>query len=195
MIYQGQEQHLDGPGTPKNREALWLSNYDTKAELYQLIGKLNAIRKHAYNLGSDYLDAQTVPLYRGGSELAFHKGVEGRHVVMVLSTQGAQGHPYPLYLKVSYNPGVTVTEVLNCVEYTVDNAGQLIVPMEQGEPRVFFPTQLMDGSGLCGYSSGNVTVSELKTGHDSTRTSLGSRLTGSAALVVMLSLGASLVLW
>ncbi|EAU35425.1 hypothetical protein ATEG_03623 [Aspergillus terreus NIH2624] len=193
MIYQGQEQHLDGSGTPKNREALWLSKYDTQAELYQLLAKLNAIRKHATSLGSDYLYAQTRPIYRGGSELAFYKGIEGRQVIMVLSSQGAQGNPYDLYLPVSYNPGTAVMEVLNCVNSTVGDDGQLKVPMEKGEPRVFFPTELMGGSGLCGYSKDNVTVSQLKTGHDST--SRGSKMTGSAALAMILSLGASLVLW
>nr|UBX54574.1 glycoside hydrolase [Aspergillus sp.] len=193
MIYQGQEQHLNGAGTPHNREALWLSKYDTQAELYQLISKLNAIRKHAYQLGSDYLDTQTAPLYRGGSELVFRKGVDGRHVVMVLSTQGAQGHPYPLKLWVSYNPGTAVMDVLNCVNYTVDGYGELIVPMDKGEPRVLFPTELMGGSGLCGYPLDNVTFAELKTGQDSSvQTSLGAKMTGNVALLAMLSLGASL---
>lgn len=53
MIYQGQEQHLDGAGSPENREALWLSGYDTSAPLYKLITKLNKIRKHAYNLDNN----------------------------------------------------------------------------------------------------------------------------------------------
>lgn len=56
MIYQGQEQHLDGAGEPHNREAIWLTKYDTSAPLYKLISKLNAIRKHAYNLYNDYVN-------------------------------------------------------------------------------------------------------------------------------------------
>ncbi|KAL4862852.1 hypothetical protein BDV12DRAFT_206909 [Aspergillus spectabilis] len=193
MIYQGQEQHLDGPGTPKNREAIWLSKYKTDAALYTLLTKLNAIRKHAYKLGTDYLDARTVPVFRGNGELAFRKGVEGRQVIMVLSTQGStQAKSYPITIPVAYNAGIKVTEVLHCVNYTVANNGELIVPMEKGEPRVFFPTDLMEGSGLCGYSSKNITLTELKTGQapTETSTSLGSRtlMVGDAALVVLLSI-------
>ncbi|KAL3472474.1 glycoside hydrolase superfamily [Aspergillus californicus] len=185
MIYQGQEHHLDGPGTPKNREALWLSKYDTTAELYILIQKLNKIRKHAYNLGSDYVDEQTRPVYRGGSELAFSKGVEGRQIVMLLSTQGTQASDYNLLLPVTYNAGTEITEVLGCTNYTVDNLGQLVVPMVKGEPRVFYPTQLMDGSGLCGYSGEKITLAELKTGEYATQGSFGSRLTATGSLSVV----------
>ncbi|KAL2820140.1 glycoside hydrolase superfamily [Aspergillus cavernicola] len=192
MIYQGQEHHLDGSGTPKNREALWLSKYNTDAELYQLITKLNAIRTHAYNLGSDYVDQQTRPIFRGGSELAFSKGVEGRQVIMVLSTQGGtQAEPYTIRMPVSYNAGTMATDVLHCVNYTIDAGGHLVMPMVAGEPRVLFPTTLMGGSGLCGHSSDSVTLAELKTGETSSSASLASKRTGLTALFVMLSWTAS----
>ncbi|KAL4788595.1 glycoside hydrolase superfamily [Aspergillus varians] len=193
MIYQGQEHHFHGGATPSNREALWQSKYDTNSEFYKLIGQLNAIRKHAFRLGSDYVDDQTQPIFRGGSELGFAKGVEGRQVVMLLSTQGTQGKPYEVTLPVSYNAGTNVTDVLHCVEYAVQGDGQLIVPMEKGEPRVFFPTALMGGSGLCEYVSDNITLAELKTGTVKSEaavssTSGGERIVGNAALVVFLSL-------
>lgn len=193
MIYQGQEHHLDGPGTPKNREALWLSKYDTSAELYILIQKLNKIRKHAYNLGSDYVDEQTRPVFRGGSELAFSKGVEGRQIVMLLSTQGTQASAYDLQLPVTYNAGTTITEVLNCKNYTIDSWGQLVVPMVKGEPRVFYPTQLMEGSGLCGYSGQRVTLAELKTGEVVTQGSSGSSLARTRSMPVVVAVILSLV--
>ncbi|KAH0140840.1 alpha-amylase, partial [Aureobasidium melanogenum] len=47
IVYQGQEQHFDGGSTPQQREQLWKSGYDTSAELYKYITKLNAIRKLA----------------------------------------------------------------------------------------------------------------------------------------------------
>ncbi|KAL5341191.1 glycoside hydrolase superfamily [Aspergillus crustosus] len=165
MIYQGQEQHLSGPHTPNNREAIWLSKYNTGAPLYNLLRSLNAIRKHAYTLGRDYLDARTIPVFRGAGELAFRKGVEGRHVIMVLSTQGStQPSAYEVTIPVAYNAGTAVLEVLGCEEYTAAGNGELIVSMERGEPRVFFPVELMQGSGLCGFASGNVTLEELRTG-------------------------------
>ena len=50
IVYQGQEQHYNAEGgssTPYNREAIWLSGYNTDAELYQLVTSLNAIRHNA----------------------------------------------------------------------------------------------------------------------------------------------------
>ena len=189
MIYQGQEQHLDGPGTPDNREAIWLTKYNTDAELYKLIAKLNAIRKHAYKLDPNYVSLQTYPVFRGGSELGFRKGVEGRQVVMLLSTQGSNSSAYNLTMPVSYNGGVEVVDVLNCVNYTVNAQSELTVPMDKGEPRVFFPTSLMPGSGLCGYTSANVSFVELKTKSAAAAAamSLGAKTTSSAAQGVLLS--------
>ncbi|PTU20730.1 hypothetical protein P175DRAFT_0437991 [Aspergillus ochraceoroseus IBT 24754] len=164
MIYQGQEQHLNGDGVPKNREALWLTEYDTKSELYPFIATLNAIRKQAYKMGNDYVDLPTQVVYRGGSELAFMKGFEGRQVLMLLSTQGLNSKPYTFSLPVSYNGDTELVEILNCQNYTVDPEGVFEIPMSKGEPRVFFPAELMDGSGLCGYSSANVSYAALRTG-------------------------------
>lgn len=198
MIYQGQEQHLSGDGTPKNRQAVWLSAYNTDSELYKLIATLNKIRKHVISLGSDYLDEQTVPLYRGGSELAFSKGVEGRQIIMLLSGQGSKGDPYTLTLPVSYNAGTTVTDVLHCVNYTSvgsgERAGELDVPMSKGEPRVFFPADLMEGSGLCGHAGGNVSLAKLETGKD--RVVSGGRIVGeaNATLVMIMSVLAGVLL-
>lgn len=55
IIYEGQEQHysaVGGSGAPYNREAMWLSNYDTEATLYRFIKTLNAIRTYATSVAS-----------------------------------------------------------------------------------------------------------------------------------------------
>lgn len=180
MIYQGQEQHLNGVYNPWNREAIWLTGYKNDTVLYKLIAKLNGIRKHAYTLDPDYVDVQTHSIFTGDSELAFSKGVEGRQVIMLLSNHGTQGKPYTLTLPVSYNAGTAVTDVLNCKAYSVNEIGELTVDMDQGEPRVFFPTKLMNGSGLCGYSSKNISYADLMTGRGSGSSSLGAKNKGSA---------------
>lgn len=170
MIYQGQEQHLKGSGTPKNREALWLTGYNTDAPLYKLAAKLNAIKKHAQRLDGNYIHVESRAVFRGGSELALTKGIEGLQILLLLSNQGKAGKPYELSLPYSFNAGTEVTEVLNCKEYTVDNQGELKLGMDAGEPRVFYPTKYMEGSGLCGYStSPNITLAELKTGYSSAK--------------------------
>ena len=184
MIYQGQEQHLKGDGVPHNREAIWLSKYDTEAELYKLIAKLNRIRNHAGYLGSDYFEDATHPIYQGSSELAFTKGVQGRQVVMVLSNQPSTSGRYALDLAVSYNAGTELMDVLNCNNYTVDNQGVLRVDMDKGEPRVFFPRKYMEGSGLCGYSNSNMTLEMLKT--KGTSMSAGAQFTSGAGVPTIL---------
>lgn len=55
IIYAGQEQHYDGGADPANREAVWLSGYDTSVALYKLIAKGNAIRSHAISKNSGYI--------------------------------------------------------------------------------------------------------------------------------------------
>lgn len=171
MIYEGQEQHLDGSGSPLNRQAIWLSEYNTDAVLYQLIKKLNTIRKHAIKIDSQYVTTESRSVYVGSSEIAFIKGTEGLQVLTLLNNQGSQGGAYQLTLLASYNAGTVVTEILTCKNYTLDNNGEFVVDMDNGEPRVFYPTEYMDGSGLCGWSTANVTLEALKTG--TTSTSLG----------------------
>lgn len=185
MIYQGQEQHFDGPSTPQNREALWTSGYNTNAELYKLISKLNRIRKHAIRLDPGYVNAQSHSVYQGSSDIAFTKGVEGRQLIMLLSSQGSKGKPYTVTLPVGYNAGTEVTETLNCKKYTVNNYGELVVEMQAGEPRIFFPTQLMNGSNLCGYPLRNFTFSELRITSTSRGSSLGMKMTGAGPFAII----------
>ncbi|RAK99978.1 alpha-amylase [Aspergillus ibericus CBS 121593] len=158
LVYQGLEQFI----AYSNRAALWLTDYDTNTTLYKHIASLNAIRKQAIKLDSSYINSQTYPIYQGGSELAFWKGNVGRQVIMLLSTQGTNGSAYNLTLPKTYGAGIVVTEVLNCVNYTTNTYSELIVPMDKGEPRVFFPASMLPGSGLCGYDVSNVTYSELR---------------------------------
>lgn len=187
MIYQGQEQHLSGSDTPENREAIWLTKYDTDAVLYKLTAKLNAIRRHAYILSRDYLDLPTHTVYQDSSVLAFTKGIEGRQVVMVLSTQPSTSKYYTIRLFYTYNAGVQLVDVLSCKNYTVDNQGLLVVGMDKGEPLVFFPSEYMEGSGLCGYSASNASLASIKTGKDITSYSAGAKTLGSTGLVCLLA--------
>lgn len=55
IIYAGQEQHYNGGSDPYNREAVWLSKYDTDSPLYKLIAKGNAIRSRAIYQDDGYL--------------------------------------------------------------------------------------------------------------------------------------------
>ncbi|RHZ66738.1 alpha-amylase [Aspergillus thermomutatus] len=200
IVYQGQEQHFHGNynNNNSNREAVWLSGYNTDAELYKLAGKLNRIRKHAYNLDNGYVDIQSYPIYQSDRELAFRKGVEGRQTIMLLTAQGSNSNFFNMTMPVSYNPGVVAMDVLNCVNYTVDGAGQLTVSMDKGEPRVFFPANLMAGSGLCGYAESNISYVQLKTGKPAASVSSGSAgvlsmVTAGTPLTILFSVFVSIV--
>jgi alpha-amylase len=72
--------------------------------------------------------------------------------------------------------------MLNCQNYTVNNQGQLQIDMDKGEPRVFFPKEYMEGSGLCGYAASNASLASIKTGKNITSyasdaTTVGARTT------------------
>ncbi|KAL4935157.1 hypothetical protein BDV06DRAFT_229085 [Aspergillus oleicola] len=153
IIYQGQEQHFSGDRDPYNREALWPSSYNTSSPLYKTISTLNAIRKHAIRLDPTYYpNYNTWPIYRGWSEMAFRKGNEGRQIIMVLSTQGSSGGAYSIRMENAFQASITVRDVLSCRTWTVNDAGELWLDMDKGEPRVLFPEDNMGGSGLCGFA-------------------------------------------
>lgn len=61
IIYAGQEQHYAGTGDPYNREATWLSGYDTSSELYQLLAKTNQIRNYAIYNDGEFLGYKVPP--------------------------------------------------------------------------------------------------------------------------------------
>ena len=61
IVYAGQEQQYSGAKDPENREALWLSGYNTKSELYTLISKANGIRNHAIKHNKNYVTSKVCP--------------------------------------------------------------------------------------------------------------------------------------
>jgi alpha-amylase len=152
IIYQGQEQHYNAEGgssDPYNREALWLSGYDTSATLYQLIAKLNALRAHAAYADSTYLTYQSYPIYTDTTTIALRKG----SVVSVLSNKGADGSNYTQSIASGYSASTALTELLTCDTLTADSSGNIDVPMGAGQARIYYPTSDLSGSGLCGASS------------------------------------------
>ncbi|KAK4540157.1 hypothetical protein LTR36_009743 [Oleoguttula mirabilis] len=152
IIYEGQEQHynaLGGNSDPYNREAVWLSDYNQEATLYELITTLNKIRKQAISDDSTYLTYQNYPIYTDTTTIAMRKG----KMVTVLSNKGASGASYTQSIASGYASGTQVTELLACTTLTADSSGNLVVPMAAGAARVYYPTSSLSGSGLCGAST------------------------------------------
>ncbi|PNP43547.1 hypothetical protein TGAMA5MH_04519 [Trichoderma gamsii] len=152
IIYEGQEQHLNGGGVPNNREAIWLSGYSTSAVLYTHIKALNQIRSQAIKQNSAYVTTQAAVTYSDSSTIVTRKGSTGSQIVGVFSNKGANGNSYTLTLPssdTSFTSNEQVVEVLSCTAYTTDSSGNLAVAMSGGLPRVFYSRSSLNGSGIC----------------------------------------------
>lgn len=148
IIYQGQEQHytsIGGAEDPYNREALWLSGYNTSSPLYELIATLNAGRKAAIADDEGYLTYRNWPIYTDTTTMAMRKG----SMITILSNKGEDGDAYEQVIPAGYPAGAQVTEVLTCASLTADGDGAITVPMEGGLPRVYYPSAGLEGSGIC----------------------------------------------
>lgn len=152
IIYEGQEQHYSGGDTPNNREAIWLSGYDTSSELYKWITALNAIRKLAISKDTSYLDYSAWPIYTDTHTIGMRKGTTGKQVVGVYSNVGS-GSSTTVTLtsaNTGFTSGQALTDVMSCTSFTADSSGNLAVTISGGVPRVFYPTAQLSGSSVCG---------------------------------------------
>ncbi|PLB55796.1 putative alpha-amylase [Aspergillus steynii IBT 23096] len=159
VVYQGQEQHMPGNFAPYNRVPLWTTGYNTSGPLYNVTASLNKIRNHAIRMDRHYVSNHSMELYLDGSTYVTRKGSEGLQVVSVFSNQGSTGGPYKLTVNDTFSPNTEVMEVLNCSKHHADQHGRLTIDMDEGEPRVFYPSKKMKDSGLCGYHKRNASLS------------------------------------
>lgn len=199
-IYYGQEQHLAGMSAPENRQPLWPTKYDTTAPLYQLIATLNRLRNHAISIDSNYVANISQMLYTDGSTYATRKGPDNVQIVAVFSNQGTQGGPYNLNVNGAAAPNLNMTEVTTCKTVIATSNGTITVPMNQGAPRVFFPTFQLKGSGLCGQvndaSSGVPNATTTASGASASSTSAADLIQLPMGLVTGLTFFlSSLLLW
>lgn len=155
IIYQGQEQHYSGGAVPTNREALWLSGYDTTATLYAYITKINKIRAHAKTQDSSYLTDNASPVYTDSSTIVMRKGTTGTQVIAIFSNAGSSGNnSFTLTsAKSGFTSAQAVTDLIACTAYTTDSIGNLVVNISNGLPQVLYPTAQLSGNGLCGSSN------------------------------------------
>ncbi|KAG9961643.1 alpha-amylase, partial [Aureobasidium melanogenum] len=151
IVYQGQEQHFDGGSTPQQREQLWKSGYDTSAELYKHITRLNAIRKLAIKNDDGYLTYNAYPVWTDTHTIVMRKGYNDTQVIGVFNNLGAEGSANLTLLATSsgFDAGMDVTDVLACDKFTTDGKGDLEVKIEGGVPLVLYSTKQLDGSGIC----------------------------------------------
>ena len=141
---------------------------------------MNQIRRHAINTNPDYLEYDSHAIYSDDVSITFRKGSEGRQIVTVLSSGGEQTGGYNMSLTTAFTTGTKVTDVVRCNNYTVNDYGQLVLPMEGGLPHVLFPAAKMNGSELCGFS--NISIAVLEGGARSSRQ--GGTMASSLAIVI-----------
>ncbi|RDH36480.1 alpha-amylase [Aspergillus welwitschiae] len=182
IVYAGEEQHYSGGKVPYNREATWLSGYDTSAELYTWIATTNAIRKLAISADSAYITYANDAFYTDSNTIAMRKGTSGSQVITVLSNKGSSGSSYTLTLSGSgYTSGTKLIEAYTCTSVTVDSSGDIPVPMASGLPRVLLPASVVDSSSLCGGSGSNSSTTTTTTATSSSTATSKSASTSSTS--------------
>ncbi|KZF21659.1 glycoside hydrolase family 13 protein [Xylona heveae TC161] len=152
ILYQGQEQHLNGSADPYDREAIWLTGYNTSAPLYKFATQMNAIRKLAIAKSSDYVTTPSTIVYSDDHNVAFRKGDSSYMILNVLNNLGSSAQTYTVNLpNVGFPAGLTVVDVLSCRQVVVGSDGSLNAYFTGGLPMVYYPQYLLSGSGWCGY--------------------------------------------
>jgi alpha-amylase len=124
FTYYATEQYYAGGNDPKNRESLW-QDYNTNSDLYQMIAKINAQRKHNQIWNEEqierYVDDQFYSYSRGSMLVALtnqYNGSVNRNVT---------------YLP--YNNGDVVCDILSGNCQTVNNG--LNVTLNNGYPQIW----------------------------------------------------------
>lgn len=151
IVYQGQEQRYTGGGTPYNREAIWLSGYNTTAELYTWIADLNTIRSWAISVDPTYLDYNAYSIHSDSNTIAMRKGFTGGQIVSVYSNYGSNGSA-TLALAAEdtgFTAGQTLVDVMSCTAFKATSNGDLGVTIGKGLPRVLYPESVLSGSPFC----------------------------------------------
>ncbi|KAL3475633.1 family 13 alpha amylase in complex with acarbose [Aspergillus californicus] len=150
IIYAGQEQHYSGGSDPENREATWLSGYKTTSAVYTAIAKANQIRNYAAFLDEGWLGYMNYAIHTDSSTIAMRKGGDGNQTITILTNGGSNAGDSTLSLSgTGFEAGASVLEVYSCTTLTVADDGSVSVPMSSGSPRVLYPAEKLEGSGIC----------------------------------------------
>lgn len=153
IIYQGQEQHMDGGISPyRNRSPLWSTGYNTSAPLYGFVATMNAIRHHVIQTSHNYTTYNNYAIYQDYHTIAMRKGYDGSQVITVVTNNGEGCDDYIIDIDDHGFPaGTSLTEITTCTNLNVNGTGYINLPMGAGEPKVLYPTHLMFGSKLCNF--------------------------------------------
>ncbi|KAJ3875382.1 GH13 alpha-amylase precursor [Lentinula edodes] len=150
ILYYGQEQGYQGGNDPANREALWLSGFNTENKpLVTHVKTLNAARKQAISYNSSFLTTKASFISQSStSTLAVSKPP-----FLALLTNGGSSSSVSWSIPSSaglYTGSETLVDVLTCETVTPSSDGSLSVSASSGLPKVLMPAEALSKSGsLC----------------------------------------------
>jgi alpha-amylase len=81
------------------------------------------------------------------------KGFTNNQVISLWSNRGSNSGTVNWTINggnAGFGPGWYVTDVIACKLYVADGNGNVAVQIVNGAPVVLFPTQALNGSGICG---------------------------------------------
>ncbi|KAJ7088431.1 GH13 alpha-amylase precursor, partial [Mycena belliarum] len=147
ILYYGQEQGYGGGADPWNREALWLSGFETNKPLVAHVRSLNAARKLAIAANDSFLSgaARWIP-QSDPSTIMMSKPP----LLTLLTNIGANATRQPTWTIPAglYAANVTLVDVLACAPLVVGGAGEAtVVRATWGLPQVLIPAHLLNSRG------------------------------------------------
>ncbi|KAK7744211.1 hypothetical protein SLS53_003732 [Cytospora paraplurivora] len=189
LVYQGQEQHYSGGDTPDNREALWLSGYNTSAELYVTAKTLNKVRNTMISLTNtsspSYVDSKVETLFSDTNHLCQVKGPDGYQIVSCVNNYSSSGSKYKLSVG-GFSAGDEVIEVLSCTTSTADDTGNVTMYMNHGAPKAYVLQSVLNQTGLCNTTQDAATASDQEDAAVGVRSSMAIVISVVAASAMML---------
>ncbi|GME23708.1 hypothetical protein GTA08_BOTSDO13705 [Neofusicoccum parvum] len=152
ILYYGAEQAFSGGEDPGNREALWLSGYNTSAPLYQLVKKVNFARNAmvawaTYTYWSPYWTHKTKFIYAEDDVVAIRKGYD-KSIVAVITNRGSDAADIGSFEigDTNFHASAQIVDVVTCNTKTTGTAGTFSTTVKKGEPQVWIPTAYFNGT-------------------------------------------------
>lgn len=152
ILYYGTEQRFHGGEDPGNREALWLSGYNTSAPLYQLVKQINWARNAivgnaTYDYWSPYWTHKTKAIVAHDDVLVMRKGYD-KSLVTVITNKGSNADdigPFEIG-DTNFHAGAQIVDVTTCKTKTTGDAGVFSTTLTDGEPQIWVPTAYFNGT-------------------------------------------------
>lgn len=145
IVYYGAEQGLNAGGDPENREALWLTNYDTTGPLYAFLKAANAARNAVANLATydywtPYWTWKTKVVCNSDDVLCVRKGYD-RSILTLITNKGVDAPEFgPIEIgDTNFIYGDTIVDLVSCTSMEVGQYGVVNITVPAGgKPMVSF---------------------------------------------------------